>query len=69
MKQPSPRALLGKLFGGSAKGIAVEKSLITGYAQVGGKAWDKTPPAPRLPKEVIEKTSAKYQEALTRLMG
>ena len=38
MKQPSPRALLGKLFGGSAKGIAVEKSLITGYAQVGGKA-------------------------------
>jgi phosphoribosylaminoimidazole-succinocarboxamide synthase len=38
-------------------------------AQVGGKLWDKTPPAPRLPKEVIEKTAAKYQEALTRLMG
>ncbi len=38
-------------------------------ALVGGKPWDKTPPAPRLPKEVIEKTAAKYQEALTRLMG
>lgn len=38
-------------------------------AQVGGKPWDKTPPAPRLPKEVVEKTAAKYQEALTRLMG
>jgi phosphoribosylaminoimidazole-succinocarboxamide synthase len=38
-------------------------------AQVGGKPWDKAPPAPRLPREVIEKTSAKYQEALTRLMG
>jgi phosphoribosylaminoimidazole-succinocarboxamide synthase len=38
-------------------------------AQVGGKPWDKTPPAPRLPKEVIEKTAAKYQEALTRLLG
>jgi len=25
--------------------------------------------APRLPREVIEKTAAKYQEALTRLMG
>ena len=25
--------------------------------------WDKTPPAPRLPKDVIEKTSAKYREA------
>lgn len=37
-------------------------------AQVGGKPWDKTPPAPRLPREVIEKTAAKYQEALTRLV-
>ncbi len=38
-------------------------------AQVGGKSWDKTPPAPRLPKEVIEKTAAKYREALQRLLG
>ena len=29
--------------------------------------WDKTPPAPSLPKEVIEKTSAKYLEAFRRL--
>lgn len=29
--------------------------------------WDKTPPAPRLPAEVIEKTAAKYREALERL--
>jgi len=36
-------------------------------ATVDGKPWGKTPPAPRLPKDVIEKTSAKYQEALTRL--
>lgn len=38
-------------------------------AQVGGKPWDKTPPAPRLPREVIENTAAKYQEALVRLLG
>ena len=38
-------------------------------AQVNGQPWDKTPPSPRLPREVIEKTAAKYQEALTRLMG
>ena len=37
-------------------------------AQVGGKSWDKTPPAPRLPKEVIEHTAAKYREALQRLV-
>lgn len=38
-------------------------------AQVNSQPWDKTPPSPRLPREVIEKTAAKYQEALTRLMG
>jgi phosphoribosylaminoimidazole-succinocarboxamide synthase len=38
-------------------------------AQVNGQLWDKSPPSPRLPREVIEKTAAKYQEALTRLMG
>ncbi|QGZ55501.1 phosphoribosylaminoimidazolesuccinocarboxamide synthase [Paraburkholderia acidiphila] len=31
--------------------------------------WKKEPPAPKLPDEVIEKTSAKYQEALERLTG
>jgi phosphoribosylaminoimidazole-succinocarboxamide synthase len=36
-------------------------------ATVNGQPWGKTPPAPALPQEVIEKTSAKYKEALTRL--
>jgi phosphoribosylaminoimidazole-succinocarboxamide synthase len=31
--------------------------------------WDKTPLAPQLPQEVIEKTSAKYVEAFRRLTG
>ena len=31
--------------------------------------WNKTPPGPRLPAEVIERTSAKYREALERLTG
>ena len=31
--------------------------------------WDKSPPAPRLPAEVIAKTSQKYREALERLTG
>ena len=34
-----------------------------------GKPWDKTPPAPHLPPDVIAKTAAKYSEALTRLIG
>jgi len=29
--------------------------------------WDKTPPAPRLPSDVLANTAAKYREALERL--
>lgn len=36
-------------------------------AKVNGKPWDKTAPAPRLPQDVINKTAAKYREALERL--
>ena len=38
-------------------------------AQVDGKPWGKTAPAPVLPAEVIAGTSAKYREALGRLVG
>jgi len=31
--------------------------------------WNKTPPAPKLPREIIEKTSAKYVEAFERITG
>lgn len=31
--------------------------------------WDKNPPPPTLPPEVVSKTAAKYQEALERLTG
>ncbi len=36
-------------------------------ATLNGQPWGKTAPAPALPAEVIAKTTAKYQEALTRL--
>jgi len=31
--------------------------------------WDKTPPAPMLPEEVIERTSKRYREVYDRLTG
>ena len=31
--------------------------------------WDKTPPAPMLPADVIARTSAKYREALEKITG
>ena len=31
--------------------------------------WNKTPPPPELPKEILEKTGARYLEALERISG
>ncbi len=31
--------------------------------------WDKTPPAPKLPEDIIEKTRAKYLQAYKRITG
>ena len=32
-------------------------------------AWNKAPPAPELPPDVVERTAEKYREAFTRLTG
>lgn len=37
-------------------------------AQVDGRPWGKTAPAPALPADVVAKTADKYQEALRRLV-
>ena len=37
--------------------------------RINGKPWDKTPPAPHLPPDVIAKTAVKYQEAMARLVA
>jgi phosphoribosylaminoimidazole-succinocarboxamide synthase len=44
-----------------------DKQYVRDYLETLG--WDKTPPAPKLPPEVIRKTSEKYREALERLTG
>jgi phosphoribosylaminoimidazole-succinocarboxamide synthase len=44
-----------------------DKQFVRDY--LNGLTWDKNPPAPRLPPEIIEQTSAKYQEAYQRLTG
>jgi phosphoribosylaminoimidazole-succinocarboxamide synthase len=43
-----------------------DKQFVRDYLETTG--WDKTPPAPTLPAEIIERTSAKYQEARDRLI-
>lgn len=44
-----------------------DKQFVRDYLET--LAWDKTPPAPALPAEIIEKTAAKYAEAKARLMA
>lgn len=42
-----------------------DKQFLRNWLEKSG--WDKTPPAPALPKEIIEGTAKRYQEALDRL--
>ncbi|MBS0336574.1 MAG: phosphoribosylaminoimidazolesuccinocarboxamide synthase [Proteobacteria bacterium] len=44
-----------------------DKQFVRDYLET--LAWDKKPPAPKLPAEVLAKTSEKYREALQRLTG
>ena len=44
-----------------------DKQFVRDYLET--LAWNKTPPAPGLPPEVINRTSEKYREAFQRLSG
>ncbi|HEU5337662.1 MAG TPA: phosphoribosylaminoimidazolesuccinocarboxamide synthase [Sulfuricaulis sp.] len=44
-----------------------DKQYVRDYLETLG--WNKKPPAPKLPPEVIAKTAEKYREALTKLTG
>jgi phosphoribosylaminoimidazole-succinocarboxamide synthase len=45
--------------------VSFDKQFVRDYLET--LDWDKTPPGPVLPVEVIEKTAEKYREAQTRL--
>ena len=44
-----------------------DKQFVRDYLETLG--WDKTPPAPPLPTEIVEQTSRKYREAFDRITG
>ncbi|TRZ93930.1 phosphoribosylaminoimidazolesuccinocarboxamide synthase [bacterium] len=44
-----------------------DKQFVRDYLET--LSWDKTPPAPGLPQEIIQKTSEKYLEAYRKLTG
>jgi phosphoribosylaminoimidazole-succinocarboxamide synthase len=50
-----------------ASPFSFDKQFVRDYLET--LEWDKTPPAPTLPPEIIEKTARKYQEAFARLAG
>jgi phosphoribosylaminoimidazole-succinocarboxamide synthase len=47
--------------------ISFDKQYVRDYLET--LSWDKRPPAPALPAEVVQKTSEKYQEAYARITG
>jgi phosphoribosylaminoimidazole-succinocarboxamide synthase len=44
-----------------------DKQFVRDWAS--GQGWDKKPPAPELPADVVEQTRAKYIEAYERVTG
>ena len=44
-----------------------DKQFVRDYLE--GLGWDKTPPAPGLPEDIISKTTQKYLEAFNKLTG
>jgi phosphoribosylaminoimidazole-succinocarboxamide synthase len=44
-----------------------DKQFVRDWAS--GTGWDRTPPAPAIPEEVVERTRAKYLEAYERITG
>ncbi|MCH8999126.1 MAG: phosphoribosylaminoimidazolesuccinocarboxamide synthase, partial [Proteobacteria bacterium] len=44
-----------------------DKKFVRDYLE--GIGWDKKPPAPELPAEIVAKTAEKYREAQRRLMN
>ena len=47
--------------------LSFDKQFVRDYLE--GLNWDKFPPAPMLPQEIVKKTSEKYLEAYRRLTG
>jgi len=45
--------------------LSFDKQFVRDYLET--LSWDKQPPGPTLPRDIIERTSAKYAEALERL--
>ena len=44
-----------------------DKQIVRDYLETLG--WNKKPPAPRLPDEIVAKTAEKYREAMSKLTG
>ncbi len=47
--------------------LSFDKQIVRDFLERSG--WDKTPPGPVLPQEVVEKTAAAYTGAYERLTG
>ncbi len=67
-----PAETYGAAFAAGKNPPSYDKQFVRDWldsAQVNGQPWNKQAPAPKLPQDVLDKTAAKYREALQRLMA
>jgi phosphoribosylaminoimidazole-succinocarboxamide synthase len=62
----SSRFWLADCYKSGSSPVGYDKQFVRDYLE--SLDWDKTPPAPNLPPQIIAKTSQIYQEALERLV-
>lgn len=53
--------------GENSSAVSLDKQFVRDYVESIG--WDKAPPAPRLPRPIIEETSRRYLEIFVRITG
>jgi hypothetical protein len=58
--------LMGKMAPGQSQ-PSFDKQYVRDYLET--LDWDKTPPGPELPKEIVNKTTEKYSQALKIIAG
>lgn len=63
----SSRYWEAKLYQPGGPQPSYDKQFVRDYLE--SLSWDKTPPAPELPPDVVERTRAKYIEAFERITG
>ena len=63
----SSRYFVAEHYGRGKQSVSMDKQFVRDFAE--GLDWDKTPPAPRLPDEIVEQTVERYAKTYELVTG